>query len=40
MDEAFRKTFLPSAKNNEASVLKAFADLNKENALKTKPKVS
>lgn len=40
MNSAFRKTFLPDAKaNNEKSVLSAFAAANKENALKTKPKV-
>jgi uncharacterized protein (TIGR02453 family) len=40
-DEAFKRTFLPAAvgkKGNEAA-LKAFAEKNKENALKTKPKV-
>ncbi|KAH9885494.1 hypothetical protein F4778DRAFT_760504 [Xylariomycetidae sp. FL2044] len=38
-DPVFRRTFLPKAKNGDKkSVLKAFADANKENALKTKPK--
>jgi hypothetical protein len=41
MDESFRRTFLPQSKSgDEKSVLKAFAESNKENALKTKPKAS
>lgn len=37
---AFRKTFLPGAKTgSEKAVVTAFAAANKENALKTKPKV-
>ncbi|OTA95606.1 hypothetical protein M434DRAFT_196467 [Hypoxylon sp. CO27-5] len=39
MNPRFRKTFLPNAKANEKSVLSAFAAANKENALKTKPKL-
>ena len=39
MDEAFRRTFLPKAKNTEESVIKTFTEENKGNALKTKPKV-
>ncbi|KAK7753636.1 hypothetical protein SLS62_004494 [Diatrype stigma] len=35
---AFRRTFLPAAAADEASVLAAFAAANQENALKTKPK--
>ncbi|KAI1078142.1 hypothetical protein F5B20DRAFT_244141 [Whalleya microplaca] len=39
MNPAFCRTFLPHAKkNNEKSVLAAFAAANQENALKTKPK--
>jgi hypothetical protein len=40
-DAALKKTFLPdAAKSGDAEVaLKAFAERNKENALKTKPKV-
>lgn len=37
MNPQFRNTFLPNAKDNEKSVLAAFAESNKENALKTKP---
>lgn len=40
MDDNFRRTFLPKAKNDEKSVIKAFTESNKESALKTKPKVS
>ena len=50
-DPAFRRTFLPEAKakkgkgkdaelEDQKAVLKAFTESNKENALKTKPKVS
>ncbi len=50
-DPAFRRTFLPDAKakkgkgqdaevEDQKAVLKAFAESNKESALKTKPKVS
>lgn len=41
-DEAFKRTFLPkvAGSTNEEDVLKAFAERNKEGALKTKPKVS
>jgi uncharacterized protein (DUF2461 family) len=34
-----RKTILGVASNDEKKAIKAFADKNKENALKTKPKV-
>ncbi|KAI0129397.1 hypothetical protein BJ170DRAFT_616086 [Xylariales sp. AK1849] len=37
MNPEFRRAFLPEAKNDEESVLAAFAESNKENALKTKP---
>lgn len=39
MDEEFRAAFLPKAKRgDEKSCLEAFAEANRENALKTKPK--
>lgn len=40
-DERFKKTFLPksSQKGGEEAALKGFAETNKGNALKTKPKV-
>lgn len=39
--ESFRRMFLPAAKEGDAEAcIKAFAKHNKENALKTKPKVS
>ncbi|KAI0175162.1 hypothetical protein BJ166DRAFT_164309 [Pestalotiopsis sp. NC0098] len=37
MNPDFRKAFLPKAKDNEASVISAFCDSNKENALKIRP---
>lgn len=37
MNPDFRRAFLPKAKNDEKSVIAAFAESNKENALKTKP---
>lgn len=40
MDPTFRETFLPKAKDDEKSVLKAFADANAVGALKVRPKVS
>lgn len=39
MNPDFRRAFLPKAKNDEKSVIAAFAESNKENALKTKPQV-
>lgn len=39
-DPAFRRTFLPTAKDgDEESAIKVFTKDNKANALKTKPKV-
>ncbi|KAK9769254.1 hypothetical protein SCAR479_14074 [Seiridium cardinale] len=37
MNPEFRQAFLPKAKADEASVIAAFCESNKENALKTKP---
>lgn len=41
-DERFKSTFLPKAakKGGDEAALKAFAETNKGNALKTKPKVT
>ena len=39
MNEDFRRVFLPKAGADEKKVIKAFTELNKANALKTKPKV-
>lgn len=39
MNPQFRTKFLAKAKNNEKAVLAAFAESNKENALKTRPQV-
>jgi hypothetical protein len=40
MDERLRKDFLGGAPKQEGKVVGAFCQQNKENALKTKPKVS
>lgn len=40
LDPAMRKEFLKGAKAEENAVVKAFVENNKENMLKTKPKVS
>ncbi|KAF7536813.1 hypothetical protein G7054_g4233 [Neopestalotiopsis clavispora] len=37
MNPEFRRAFLPKAKNDEASVISAFCESNKENALKIRP---
>ncbi|ETS78340.1 hypothetical protein PFICI_10402 [Pestalotiopsis fici W106-1] len=37
MNPEFRSAFLPKAKNDEASVISAFCESNKENALKIRP---
>lgn len=39
LDPRMRKEFLEGAPKNEAKVVKAFVAANKENALKTRPKV-
>lgn len=39
MNPEFRRAFLPKAKNDEASVISAFCESNKENALKIRPQV-
>lgn len=39
MNPDFRTAFLPKAKDNEDSVISAFCDSNKENALKIRPQV-
>ena len=38
-DERIRREFLKGISDEEATALKAFADQNKENALKSRPKV-
>lgn len=40
LEPTMRKEFLKGAKADEKAVVKAFVDINKENMLKTKPKVS
>lgn len=39
LEPAMRKEFLKGAANDEKKVVKAFVESNKENMLKTKPKV-
>lgn len=40
LEPTMRKEFLKGAKAEEKAVVKAFVEINKENMLKTKPKVN